>query len=1683
VLLGCTNGKIIISSKLNQKISGRVIGISSFSSLSVGHAALACPPAVALLYKINSAGSKIEPALGSTTIAADGSYSFSNQNLLTPLIVSINNCNAEIFYRPVTGAKNQDVSFASSMLGYMLSTNQKNKLFNALQSSPSEIESLIQNISSSSMALVYDRLINNSIAKAKFNNIFGVNPDVLEKASPEVIAVAIPSNAQELSSMNLSVISYHWLPTYDQAYSWTLDGVVVGSSDNVSWAPSANSQGQHDLALVVGENDGTGLVNLAGPVKTVVNTLSIPNNVFSAAPSFTVTTPLVVGATPINTRTITVTLDKSSGPNNCEMFSQLALVENNAVAPPPESFNINCTTSGVQTVFFNLASTGDGMKNLRLWAKDASGVISTAPSTFSLYLDTGIPTVTLTNTNSLTNSSSQSFTFTGTDSGGTIDHFECRIDTGAFAVCSSPQNNTSLIEGDHTFSVRSVDTAGNVSSTSSKTWHIDLTAPILTLSGSPSSVTNELVSFFTFAATDTGGGVVSNYECSEDGGAYAFCISPFMTSFTAGSHTLDIRANDSAGNISLVQSFSWTIDTTPPIVAVTTPATNGVIIPVAQVSNFSVAGTCSENTRSVQLAGPSTASTTCTSGSWSTNIDVSLISDGVLSLTAIHTDLAGNSTTSTARTFIKDTLSPAITITTPLSTRANGAYGNVSWFLSEEHVAASTSFTVELFNGSAWVSVGSKAAIAGVNSNQKYTLSSFSVPNVNIVTAKIRVSFTDAAGNSASVESGTFIIENTPPTISSFTVNGGLPNSTNSNIPITFQAASTMSNIDKLCFKKDSSVPLETDSCWTYLASYGIASAKNINVTSMFYNIGLASGTYTIYIWVGTQAGLMSSLSNAGAGTNSIDKGSLTYTAPIPPIVTKFQLTSTDTPASPPAGADLVAGIGQSVYIKWSITSAVGLEPTAPINIYSATDDSNYTLMSPSGVGLINGVNGTCTVPAGYTGCAELTSPSNSFFRIKMKVVDSQGSITFTVSNPMNSAPMKYLAGNTDLGIGGSAKSAIIRATGGRSLAVLDDGRIFVADVRGLAIVNPTTGVYEILIPTTGSSSADGPITNATLQGAGQVYVDFQQNLLIVDGYKVRRINTHVSPMTITTLIGGGGDSSDSINGGLNFGATSPFSPLYLMPNGDIWFFADPSFKIRTYHAATDQITTIHPSGNGNSFSDTIENALCPATGYFFASFDAATQSVDNVIYKVVSTRNAPAGVFGTCPFGATGEWQAYVSIDPTTGAAFLPAPLAIRTNATSQGLDSGYRDVYNYLTTRSGDVYGFIHGQGVDNRLYKFIKASKSWTPVAGSGDNGTCADGTLISDCPLSAFNIAFNTQGQFFYIDGQLSVIRTVDSENKVRTLAGDKLGSEDGRDPLLTRFGGLTDVKIWSNAGVDHFVAFDYVNSRIRGFIPGQDVTTVAGTQRCSLPDLINPAATQGIVTCQDGNSSRLVIDKPTGDIYFPRIGNMISKIVRSTGKWVDILQGGFSYGPGMLGINNNYVLLADRTYWGRILLLNPNDSTIFPGLYNVTTPYGGAPAFCPEGTPLTQCSPWYTLGDMQAVFDSVTSQWVIWNQGDGRIVSFSEMMTGNLATFATVPRIPKAGIALKRSNDLVTNKIMYCSGGKLYRYDLNTSVETELAMSLPSMTCIGHVEYSPVRNSLIFTYLQNDLNGIAEYLNP
>jgi hypothetical protein len=201
----------------------------------------------------------------------------------------------------------------------------------------------------------------------------------------------------------------------------------------------------------------------------------------------------------------------------------------------------------------------DGTYYWQTRATDATGGQSSWTATRSFTLDTTLPVTTITaKPASITNATSANLSF-GSSEAGTS--FQCRLDGGAPAACTSPVGYTGRSEGTHTFRVDATDLAGNTSF-ASYSWTVDTTPPVTTITDGPYNATSETDPRLIFGSSEGG----STFECQLDGGAYVGCSSPFgYSGLGEGDHTFHVRATDAAGNTDpSPPASSWTVDTTPP---------------------------------------------------------------------------------------------------------------------------------------------------------------------------------------------------------------------------------------------------------------------------------------------------------------------------------------------------------------------------------------------------------------------------------------------------------------------------------------------------------------------------------------------------------------------------------------------------------------------------------------------------------------------------------------------------------------------------------------------------------------------------------------------------------------------------------------------------------------------------------------------------------------------------------------------------------------------------------------------------------------------------------------------------------------------------------------------------------------------------------------------------------------
>jgi hypothetical protein len=310
----------------------------------------------------------------------------------------------------------------------------------------------------------------------------------------------------------------------------------------------------------------------------------------------------------------------------------------------------------------------------------ASGTAVTAAISFTV--DTTPPhTVLSSGPQGTTAATSASFGFSASETGST---FECRLDTGAWGACSTPQTYNGLGNGLHTFAVRATDAAGNVDPTpATRSWAVNTTGAAVTLEGpDDDALTNDSTPLFSgHASTAVADSDTVNVEVyrpvsgapdelvqtrsvvrSSIDGSWSVAASPALAD---GHYIAYATQDDSNADTAYSAPRSFTVDATAPAVTLTSPST---ALPTNDTTPTLSGGAGTDGgdsaTVTVKLYAGSSASgslvqtlpATRSGGSWS--IEPAALADGTYTARAEQADAAGNFGASNTRTFSVDATAP-----------------------------------------------------------------------------------------------------------------------------------------------------------------------------------------------------------------------------------------------------------------------------------------------------------------------------------------------------------------------------------------------------------------------------------------------------------------------------------------------------------------------------------------------------------------------------------------------------------------------------------------------------------------------------------------------------------------------------------------------------------------------------------------------------------------------------------------------------------------------------------------------------------------------------------------------------------------------------------------------------------------------------------------------------------------
>jgi hypothetical protein len=201
----------------------------------------------------------------------------------------------------------------------------------------------------------------------------------------------------------------------------------------------------------------------------------------------------------------------------------------------------------------------EGQHTFRVKVSDAIGNKDLAPESFTWTIDLTPPRTEITSQPPAeTDSDAAPFSFASTKTGST---FQCRLDNRDYPGCSSPRTYPGLATGQHTFTVRATDAAGNTDPNPPQyTWTI-IESFTTTITESPADPSRSTSAQFGFTANRDG----ATFRCRLDNGDHSACTSPMTyTALAQNSHTFSVQAIDATGKLeSAPAQHTWTVRLPP----------------------------------------------------------------------------------------------------------------------------------------------------------------------------------------------------------------------------------------------------------------------------------------------------------------------------------------------------------------------------------------------------------------------------------------------------------------------------------------------------------------------------------------------------------------------------------------------------------------------------------------------------------------------------------------------------------------------------------------------------------------------------------------------------------------------------------------------------------------------------------------------------------------------------------------------------------------------------------------------------------------------------------------------------------------------------------------------------------------------------------------------------------------
>ena len=545
---------------------------------------------------------------------------------------------------------------------------------------------------------------------------------------------------------------------------------------------------------------------------------------------------------------------------------------------------------------------------------------------------------------------------------------------------------STMSEGTHTLTVTASDVAGNTSSASSSlAVTIDTTAPgtpsapdLASGSDSGTSSTDNLTNDTTPTVTgtsaanaiitlyDTDGTTVLGSTTADGSGNWSVTSSALAD----GSHTLTVKASDTAGNVSSAStSLAVTIDATAPATPSAPDLAAGSDSGSSSTDNITTAttpvftGTAAANVTVTlyDTDGTTVLGTTTSDGSGNWSITSSTLGDGTHTLTVKASDAAGNtSSASTSLAVTVDTGTPATPGTPDLASGSDTGTSN-----SDDITSNTTPFingtseanaTITLYDSDGTTVLGTTTADG--SGNWGITSSTLSDGTHNLT-----VKASDAAGNVSSASSALAVtIDATAPTTTIATIVFSNDTGSSSTDFITKTAAQTISGTTSANIVSGESVEVSLDNGGTWqpatasigdntwsLSGQTLTGSNTLKVRVV--DVAGNNGTVAQQAYVLDQSAPSAPALNLATASDTGSSNSDGITSVVTPVINgtaeaNAHITVYDTDGTTVLGTTTADGSG-----NWSITSST-LSEGAHTLTAKATDAAGNVSTASTGLAL-----------------------------------------------------------------------------------------------------------------------------------------------------------------------------------------------------------------------------------------------------------------------------------------------------------------------------------------------------------------------------------------------------------------------------------------------------------------------------------------------------------------------------------------------------------------------------------------------------------------------------------------------------------------------------------------------------------------------------------------------------------